>query len=74
MKPLTEHANLLNCLYKNNFENFFQKIKNSLKVSGIGFEGIKGDESQGQFRLMISASEPIEFCDNIVLIKLVFIY
>lgn len=71
LKPLSEHANLHNCLYKNNFENFFKRIKNSLKVSGIVYEGIKGDESQGQFRLMISASDPIEFCDNIVLLKLV---
>lgn len=71
MKPLTEHANLHNCLYKNNFENFFKKIKNALKLSGIGYEGIKGDESQGQYRLLISATDPIEFCDNVVLLKLV---
>lgn len=73
LKPLTEHANLHNCLYKNNFEDFFKKIKNSLKVSGINYEGIKGDESQGQYRLMISATDPMEFCDNIVLLKLVII-
>ena len=71
MKSLTEHANIHNCLYLNNFENFFKKVKNSLKVSGIGYEGIKGDESQGQYRLMISATDPVEFCDNFVLLKLV---
>lgn len=71
LKPITEHSNLHNCLYKNSFESFFKKIKNSLKASNITYEGIKGDESQGQYRIMISASDPIEFCDNIVLLKLV---
>ncbi len=71
LKPITEHSNLYNCLYKNNHESFFKKIKNSLKVSNIEYEGIKGDESQGQYRLMISATDPVKFCDNLVLLKLV---
>ena len=69
--PVTEHSNLLNTLYQNKFEDFFKKIKNAFKVSNIGYEGIKGDEADGQFRIMISASDPVEFCDNIILMKLV---
>jgi glutamine synthetase len=69
--PITEHSNSFNTLYKNKFEDFFKKIKNALKTSNIGYEGIKGDEAEGQFRILISASDPVEFCDNIVLMKLV---
>lgn len=72
--PVTEHSNTYNTLYKNKFESFFKKIKNAFKVSNIGFEGIKGDETNGQFRILISASNPIEFCDNIVLMKLVILF
>ena len=71
LTPVTEHSNLLNTLYKNKFEDFFKKIKIAFKTSNIGFEGIKGDEAEGQFRILISASDPVEFCDNIVLMKLV---
>lgn len=71
LTPCTEHSNLFNTLYKNKFEDFFKKIKNAFKVSNIGFEGIKGDEANGQFRVLISATDAVEFCDNIVLMKLV---
>jgi glutamine synthetase len=71
--PITEHSNLFNTLYKNKFEDFFKKVKNALKTSNIGYEGIKGDEAEGQFRILISASDAVEFCDNIVLMKLVII-
>lgn len=74
LQPVTEHSNLFNTLYKNKFENLFKKIKNAFKTSNIGFEGIKGDEADGQFRILISASDPVEFCDNIVLMKLVKIF
>jgi glutamine synthetase len=69
--PVTEHSNLYNSLYKQNFDDFLNKLKNSLKFSNINVERIAGDKSPGQFRLSLSLTDPMKFCDNIVLLKLV---
>jgi glutamine synthetase len=70
-QTITEHSNLYNTLYKQNLEEFFHKVKNSLKVSNINVEKITGDKAPGQFRLSLGSSDVVEFCDNITLLKLV---
>jgi glutamine synthetase len=70
-QTITEHSNMYNTLYKQNLDEFFHKIKNSLKVSNINVEKISGDKAPGQFRLSLASSDVLEFCDNITLLKLV---
>lgn len=70
-QPSTEHHNLYNTLYKQNLDEFLNKLKSSLKVSGIHVDSISGDEAPGQFKLSLTHTDPIEFCDNITLLKLI---
>ena len=70
-QTITEHSNLYNSLYKQNLDDFFHKLKNSLKLSNINVEKISGDRAPGQFRLSLGAVDILEFCDNITLLKLV---
>jgi len=70
-QTVTEHSNHYNTFYNQSLDDFFIKIKNSLKLSGVNVEKIIGDKAPGQFRLSLAAADPLEFCDNIVLLKLV---
>jgi glutamine synthetase len=72
-QTVTEHSNLYNTIYKQNMSDFFEKIKSSLKVSGIDVEKMTGDKAPGQFRLTLAKADCLEFCDNITLLKLVII-
>jgi glutamine synthetase len=69
--PITEHTNQYSALNKPRRVESFTKIKNSLKCSNVIVEHIEGGPTRGQFSMSISSTEPIEFCDNITLIKLV---
>lgn len=69
--PITEHANIYNSIYQQSLDDFFNKIKSSLKVSNINTEYITGDEAPGQFKIKLSTVDPMEFCDNVTLLKLV---
>lgn len=70
-QAITEHSNLYNTLYKQNLDDFFNKIKTSLKLSNIEIEKITGDKAPGQFRISLSEVNALQFCDNITLLKLV---
>jgi glutamine synthetase len=72
--PVTEHHNLYHTLYKQNKDNFINKIKKSLKLSGINCEHISGAGSPGQYGISLPLTEPIQFCDNVTLFKLVLKY
>jgi glutamine synthetase len=73
-QPSTEHSNLYNTLYKQNFDEFLNTLKNSLRLSGINAKSIAGDSAPGQFKLTLSLTDPMEFCDNITLLKLVNLF
>jgi glutamine synthetase len=69
-QTVTEHSNLYNTVYKQNLDDFFNRLKVSLKTSGIHVEKMTGDKAPGQFRLSLKACDVLEFCDNITLLKL----
>jgi glutamine synthetase len=69
--PMTEHSNLYNTLSKQNKEGFLNKLKNSLKLSNVLVEHIEGGQTRGQFTFSLTSVDPMEFCDNITLLKLV---
>ena len=73
-QAITEHSNLYNTLYKQNLDDFFQKIKSSLKISNIEVDKISGDKAPGQFKISLSPVDVLQFCDNITLLKLVKYY
>lgn len=69
-QTVTEHSNLYNTVYQQNLDEFFNKLKASLKTSGIVVEKMTGDKAPGQFRLSLKACDVLEFSDNITLLKL----
>jgi glutamine synthetase len=69
--PMSEHTNHYNTLIALNKEQFINKIKSSLKLSNVIVEHVEGSQAKGQFSLSLSSVEPMEFCDNITLLKLV---
>jgi glutamine synthetase len=69
--PITEHHNLYHTLYKQNKDSFINKIKKSLKLSGINCNHISGAGSPGQYSLSLPLTDPLEFSDNVTLLKLV---
>jgi glutamine synthetase len=71
MTPITEHNNQYHALYKQNFEEFFTKLKSSLRFSGIKVERISGDKAPGQYYVSLSLSDAVEFCDELSVFKLV---
>ncbi len=70
-QTVTEHSNLYNTIYKQNLDDFLNKLKAALKVSGINVDKMAGDKAPGQFRISLKAADVLEFCDNITLLKLV---
>jgi glutamine synthetase len=71
-QTLTEHSNLYNTIYSMNMDEFLNKIKNSLKISGINVEKLSGHKAPGQYNISLPLSDGLEFCDNITILKLVF--
>jgi glutamine synthetase len=71
--PITEHSNLYSTLSKIYKEGFIGKLKSSLKLSNVNVEHLEGCTSRGQFSFSLSLKDPVEFCDNITLLKLVSI-
>jgi glutamine synthetase len=71
IQPITEHNNQYHSLYKQNFEEFFTKLRNSLKLSGIHVDKISGDKAPGQYRCSLSLTNAVEFCDELSIFKLV---
>jgi glutamine synthetase len=74
IQPITEHNNQYHALYKQNFEDFFTKLRNSLKLSGIRVDKITGDKAPGQYRCSLSLNDAVEFCDELSIFKLVRIF
>jgi len=71
IQPITEHSNQYHALYKQNFEEFLSKLKSSLKFSGIIVDKIAGDKAPGQYKVSLGLSNPLEFCDELTIFKLV---
>jgi glutamine synthetase len=71
IQPITEHSNQYHALYKQNFEEFLSKLKSTLKFSGIIVDKIAGDIAPGQYKVSLSLSNPLEFCDELTIFKLV---
>lgn len=71
MQPLTEHSNLANVFYSQSYEKMISLLRESLLYSSIPVSGIYGDSGLGQFKICLSERDPIEFSDNITLLKLV---
>lgn len=72
VEPITQHSNNFNFLNQQVHDELLNKFKKSLKFSGINVESIIGEDSPGQFRLNLSLTKDlVEFCDNVVLLKLV---
>lgn len=71
MNPLTEHSNLANVFYSQSNEKMISSLREALKFSSIPVSGIYGDSGLGQFKICLGGTDPIEFSDNITLLKLV---
>jgi glutamine synthetase len=72
IKSITEHCNEYNFLNTQVHDELINKFNKSLKLSGIHVESIYGEKTPGQFRVNLSKkTDLVEFCDNILLLKLV---
>ena len=71
-EPITQHPNNMNFLNLQVHDELINKFRKSLKFSGINVESICGEDAPGQFRVNLDVTKDlVEFCDNIVLLKLV---
>lgn len=70
-QTLTDHSALYHTVYQLHTDEFLNKMKSSLKLSGINVEKITGFKAPGQFRMSLTPADCLEFCDNITLMKLV---
>jgi len=67
-----QHPNNMNFLNLQVHDELINKFRKSLKFSGINVESICGEDAPGQFRVNLDVTKDlVEFCDNIVLLKLV---
>lgn len=71
MNPITEHNNFANVFYSQSNEKLLSSLSSSMLYSGIPVSSIFGDSGKGQFKVVLDASDPVEFSDNITLMKLV---
>lgn len=71
MIPLTDHSNLANVFYSQANEKLISDLMDKLSYSGIPVNSIYGDSGVGQFKVVLDITDPIEFSDNITLLKLI---
>lgn len=69
--PLTDHSNLSNVFYSQSNEDLLSELMEKLRYSNIPVVGIHGDSGKGQFKIVLESRSPIEFSDNITLLKLI---
>ena len=70
-KKITDHNNLANTFYASNYEKMINDLTKACRFSKIPVDRIYGDSGEGQFKICLNSSSPVDFSDNIVLLKLV---
>lgn len=73
LAPLTHNTNLNNLFNASSNESFIAKLRESLELSNVDIRSISGDSAPGQFRVNLAKAGLEEYCDNIMLLKLVIL-